>query len=954
LNDVENNENEKHNNNNSIIDILDEPPPSLLDFTKNIIDVNNNKEKLLEGKSKKSLSKISNLSRNSLNKSEKGEQLVNRFQLKETLSIENLNPLIEEIINKNSKKNSNIFPDNRKESILKKESRSLGSTTKDFEDSNENKNKKINNHYSFPHDLKDKIENRNLIINKIENKDIFKKAGNKSERIKEPLPSSDVITDFKRSLSNYTRKKKSTLLSLNDTIDSSTTVKNNVESTKLSPLLNLEDDTLISSLNNNTMVNIEVPNAKNEIENKLHEKSMEDIKMDNLNKEEKKISTLIDEVENLYKSYSPIREINESFKIQKIDEFKEYDKAYDPPKSLTPVESNNNNSYKRLSKFKTCDEIIEDIYRKSKTTEKKVKSEKRSVTATAFNILTSPFTPFSHNDKKSKTVGTTPDKKDTINSSSGGSKKSVSERFKAIWDSTTKGLHYAFSRSLSSDSEEKKINSNNNLNTITSSMNICNSPERDSTISTTFENNTTKFTSPKNDKNLNLKASSSVPSKNKTNFYNSNVEDFNIEYKDTTGISFATAIQSPSESPLAFINSKKTEVDKKINNKILDDNIFKSIIDDSEIKSPYHPSSPLYNKVIPNTVQKTNLKYDIDDNVSHSPSKHLFSNEENDMIIDNKLKKSVSDLTDDSKDTSSCINSSWKNINSNTNSNKEQPSFIPKNTKLKKSNLKKTKGKIKTLESAKLIKKQDELLSLDKKQKFKMNVEKHKVLLQKKKREEEERMANLKSEKHQEMETLIRKRNEKIKQVNEKKKPLKTKEALKRSVLNNNPNLFATTSAIASTIDKFKNSNMLDTTIILKQKNNSSRSSIRKPIIKGGKKSSLSSHLISNTKKSSIPKVKSGKISKLSNLNSVSSNRSSVISTKTNQASASNTSTQNILAGLNNPPSKPIILGLNNLDNSFRREKDNSIISISSSRSSTTPYKGTILQDGEFPDIPSE
>ena len=954
MNDVENNENEKHNNNNSIIDILDEPPPSLLDFTKNIIDVNNNKEKLLEGKSKKSLSKISNLSRNSLNKSEKGEQLVNRFQLKETLSIENLNPLIEEIINKNSKKNSNIFPDNRKESILKKESRSLGSTTKDFEDSNENKNKKINNHYSFPHDLKDKIENRNLIINKIENKDIFKKAGNKSERIKEPLPSSDVITDFKRSLSNYTRKKKSTLLSLNDTIDSSTTVKNNVESTKLSPLLNLEDDTLISSLNNNTMVNIEVPNAKNEIENKLHEKSMEDIKMDNLNKEEKKISTLIDEVENLYKSYSPIREINESFKIQKIDEFKEYDKAYDPPKSLTPVESNNNNSYKRLSKFKTCDEIIEDIYRKSKTTEKKVKSEKRSVTATAFNILTSPFTPFSHNDKKSKTVGTTPDKKDTINSSSGGSKKSVSERFKAIWDSTTKGLHYAFSRSLSSDSEEKKINSNNNLNTITSSMNICNSPERDSTISTTFENNTTKFTSPKNDKNLNLKASSSVPSKNKTNFYNSNVEDFNIEYKDTTGISFATAIQSPSESPLAFINSKKTEVDKKINNKILDDNIFKSIIDDSEIKSPYHPSSPLYNKVIPNTVQKTNLKYDIDDNVSHSPSKHLFSNEENDMIIDNKLKKSVSDLTDDSKDTSSCINSSWKNINSNTNSNKEQPSFIPKNTKLKKSNLKKTKGKIKTLESAKLIKKQDELLSLDKKQKFKMNVEKHKVLLQKKKREEEERMANLKSEKHQEMETLIRKRNEKIKQVNEKKKPLKTKEALKRSVLNNNPNLFATTSAIASTIDKFKNSNMLDTTIILKQKNNSSRSSIRKPIIKGGKKSSLSSHLISNTKKSSIPKVKSGKISKLSNLNSVSSNRSSVISTKTNQASASNTSTQNILAGLNNPPSKPIILGLNNLDNSFRREKDNSIISISSSRSSTTPYKGTILQDGEFPDIPSE
>jgi len=500
LNDVEINENEKHNN--SIMDILDEPPPSLLDFTKNIVDINsnNNKEDLLGSKSKKfSLSKISDLSQNSLNKSEKGEQQVNRFQLKETLSIESLNPLIEEIINKNSKKKSNIFPDNRKESILKKESRSLGST-KAFEDSNENKNKKINNHYSFPHDLKDKIENRNLIINKIENKDIFKKAGNKSERIKEPLPSSDVITDFKRSLSNYTRKKKSTLLSLNDTIDSSTTVKNNIESTKLSPLLNLEDDTLTSSLNNNTIVNIEIPNTKNEIEGKLHEKSLEDIKMDNLNKEEKKMSTLIDEVENLYKSYSPVREVNENFNTQKIDEFKDYDKTYDPPKSLTPMGNNSSNSYKRLSKFKTCDEIIEDIYRKSKTTEKKVKPEKRSVTATAFNILTSPFTPFSHSDKKSKTVGTTPDKKDTTNSSSGGSKKSVSERFKAIWDSTTKGLHYAFSRSLSSDSEEKKTNSNNNnnnLNTITSSMNICNSPERDSTISTTFVNNTDKSTNPK-------------------------------------------------------------------------------------------------------------------------------------------------------------------------------------------------------------------------------------------------------------------------------------------------------------------------------------------------------------------------------------------------------------------------------------------------------------------------
>jgi len=39
--------------------------------------------------------------------------------------------------------------------------------------------------------------------------------------------------------------------------------------------------------------------------------------MDNLNKEEKKMSTLIDEVENLYKSYSPVREVNENFNTQK-------------------------------------------------------------------------------------------------------------------------------------------------------------------------------------------------------------------------------------------------------------------------------------------------------------------------------------------------------------------------------------------------------------------------------------------------------------------------------------------------------------------------------------------------------------------------------------------------------------------------------------------------------------
>eukprot|EP00833_Pecoramyces_ruminatium_P005561 jgi/Orpsp1_1/1179593/evm.model.c7180000070012.1 len=224
LNSQKNNNND--NNNNNKHEIFEEPPPSLSDFTKNITKIEeklkllDNKSPLKDNKTKK-LS-ISNLNSISLiNKSEKQNSLFNSTNLKEVLSIESLNPLIEEIINRNAKNslsNRNSLHNNRKRSISKKESKSLDNSKIN---ENNKSSKANNNHYSFPHDLKDKIENHNLIINKIENNDIFKKNNDKSERSSIAQTSTDVITDLKRSLSNYTaRKKKSTLLSINDTIDS--------------------------------------------------------------------------------------------------------------------------------------------------------------------------------------------------------------------------------------------------------------------------------------------------------------------------------------------------------------------------------------------------------------------------------------------------------------------------------------------------------------------------------------------------------------------------------------------------------------------------------------------------------------------------------------------------------------------------------------------------------------
>ncbi|ORX51523.1 hypothetical protein BCR36DRAFT_325940 [Piromyces finnis] len=988
------NENNNTNNNNSIIDLFDDPPPSLLDFTKNFAKEEKplvqNKDRLSD-KRKSKLSSISINSVASLNEKSK-EQLFNKLLLKDTLSIENLNPLIEEIIKNNSKeKNSNVT-DKKENTILKKESQSLGSSKSEFINSDIKKKEKPSNHHSFPNDHKNKIDNRHSIINK----DVYKTVNDKSEHSKKLSSSSDVLTDFKRSLNSYTaRKKKSTLLSLNDTIDSSTTVKNNVESTKsMSPLLNLEDDTLTSNINNNSISNMDTMSGSKKVIN-IKEESTE---MKGLARDEKRLSTLIDEVENLYKSHSKLREFNESFSSINNDEFKECEEKVEDNSThrFTPLNSKNDHSNKKFGEFKTCDEIIEDIYRKAKTTEKRVKSGKRSVTATAFNILTSPFTPFSygsHSDKKSKTISSTPDK--SVNES-GGSKKSVSERFKgfkAIWDSTTKSLHSAFSRNLSSDNEEKKYNTHE-VKTIAPSVHLYNSPERDTNLtssinaskSTNFKNEKMKDTNP-----LTKVSSCSVPSKNKVNIFSSTTDDYKIEFKDTNGMSFATAIQSPSDSPLAYISAKKLENNDKNgmntidNNKtknlnVLDDNIFKSIIDDDSIKSPYLPSSPLYHKVN-KTLQKSNPNNNNNnflDSLKQSPSRHAYLNKGDAMIIDNK---DTSDLTEQPSNTSeNQKTSSWNGHFNSSSSSKETHSLIPKNSKLKRSNLK--KSKLKSLESAKLIKKHEDVLTLDKKQKIKMSIaDKHRLYMQRKKKEEGERKAGRKEEEkrtksekpinqQKQVEELIRKRNEKIKQMNEKKRAMKMKET--------KSNLYGTTSSvIASTLDKFKNNTKLDTTIILKQKNNNSHT-IKKSNAPGNKKYSVSSILSSSSatantttalKKSSIPKVKStiGKSSK-SNLSSINnSTRYSSSSTAANlympssshttTTAAANLSTQNILAGLDMSSSNSILLGLNaNQDNSMMMNdnKNNSIISISSSRSSATPYRGTILQDGEFPDIPSD
>jgi len=259
----------------------------------------------------------------------------------------------------------------------------------------------------------------------------------------------------------------------------------------------------------------------------------------------------------------------------------------------------------------------------------------------------------------------------------------------------------------------------------------------------------------------------------------------------------------------------------------------------------------------------------------------------------------------------------------------------------------------KSLESAKLIKKPEDRLTMDRKQKIKMNAERRMLLNQQKKK----------------------KAAEEASKMNEAKRTVKMK-ANPKTLLKTNTTLYGTSSVMASTLDKFKNNTKLDTTIILKQKNSQSHT-IKKSNASNSHKSSLSSVLSAASsssssttfKKSSIPKVKKsttfgkGKSSK-SNLSSsvihstTNSNRNSNVNVNVNANVNANTSiplntsanlsTQNILAGLD---ASSLMLGFNQ---SINNDKKNSILSNASSRSSASSYRGNILQNGEFPDIPSD
>ncbi|KAL6593157.1 hypothetical protein LY90DRAFT_674028 [Neocallimastix californiae] len=1003
-------------------EIFEKPPPSLSDFTKNpITEVE--KEIFSLNNDKPTINNKSNELTSTLNTLENKNTIYNHTKFKKTLSIESLNPLIEEIINKNTKNSIN----NRKNSLSKKESKSLNTSS-----INENEISNDSNHNSFLHNLKNAIENRNLIINKIENHENFKKYNDKSEQPSIEETSPDVITDFKRSLSNYTaRKKKSTLTSINDTIDSSATLRNNFEAITLSPTTRLEDDTLGSTLNNNTIINIDVLNANSENKNKnknpeidenaikkqkLFKSLLEEInidpellnidlpniKIENQSTEEKEkernqsqiVSSFLDEIDK--------DEINKSnihiYDNAVMDEFKDCDtdieilNSHDLSKikienpDIKKFKNNNNNN-----RIETLFEKQKDMENKKRDEAEKIeKEEKRSVTTTAFNILTSPFNPFTHSHEK-KLKFTTPDKND-INNNNEGSKKSVSERFKALWDSTTKGLHNAFSRNPSSSNSvfnPPEIGPGKYIasTSLSPSTKLYYSPEHESAVSSFINNKSTNFKNNKIDKNIKLKAgSSSVPSKNKSNLFSTDTNDFNINFKKHNTISFTSTMQSPSDSPLAFKSSKKVERKNNEINKfnLLNDNIFKTIDNDFESKSIFNSSSsssPLFNKSRSNILKKSNSSSSYNENISQSPSKYFYSfsnnisNNKIPMSIDdvgkeNKLKKSASDLSESSskyreenkKEIASTLGSSW-NIYG-INNNKDQPSLIPKNPRLKKTIIKRpTKDKLKSLDSSRIIKKRE--LVLDKKQKIRLNAERHMLYL-KKKREEEEKLAvekqkdeekkrksdtnsKLKNRQKQlEVEMLIKKRNEKIKQVNEKKKALQSREVAK-SILLNKSNIYKSNSIL----DKI-NSLPIDTNTVLKKKKNNNNI-IKKSKISGIKNTSV---LSNNTKISSIPKSKLIMGKSKSNLPSSSSSSSTSISSNNNininNSLNSNVSTHNILSGLsNNPPSKSINLGLNNLDEP-NKNANTSIISISSSRSSTTPYKGTILQDGEFPDIPSD
>ncbi|ORX46850.1 hypothetical protein BCR36DRAFT_98435 [Piromyces finnis] len=551
-------------------------------------------------------------------------------------------------------------------------------------------------------DLKDNIENRNLIISKIEKKDIFKRISDKNDKSDtEEFETFDVLGDLKKSLENY-----------------------NLIISKLEKKNEVKKDNTPESI----VKNVDKDNNKKEINVKPSPliKSKSEISLIKLN--EPKNTTFTKKPLSLIKSKSELALPN----LNEIDISSRKKKSFEEKIGLT----NNSNSL--------------DSLLASSINEKKSKSTD--------NISTP-------SKKESNSIFRTPDKEKETN------KKSVSQRFKAIWDSTTRGLHSTFSRNSSSSNnikEKKKSTELFGSSIFSSSHNLYSSPERDPSISALAFSKGSKSTDFKREKlrDQYLKfGSASIPSKNKIKYlFGTEYENINIDFKDYKN---KTNIFNSNFDDLKIYNST-------------------SLSNASPIHSP--PDSPLALR-----------------------SKLYISNLDEFNSKDSPLKK-------------------------------EFPSFIPKHSKFKSSEIikNKTNNTIATLASAKLIKKQEERLTLEKKQKIKMNVERHRIYLQRKKEIEEKEKEKLftfkkkeDEEKEQEeknkekgreenriktekileqmkydMEALIRKRNEKIKQVQEKKQALKQKELTKKSILMNHSRIndFSSIPITTTTnlIDKYK------------------------------------------------------------------------------------------------------------------------------------------------------
>jgi len=903
-------------------------------------------------------------------------------------------------------------------------------------------------------DIKDKIDNRNLIISKIENKDIFKriKENEKQSFEEKSISSPDILTDLKKSLDRYNliisqQEKKIKKISEQEPFINTKEEKKIVNSLPLTKskneiLLtfgNIENEnkiketvkkpsSLVKSKSEVSLLNLRpIKNEDDlkEIKDNIYKpsplvKSKSEISLLNLeNEDDIKVKEIKD---NIYKP-SPLVKSKSEISLLNLDiiknegslkEIKENNRKTSPlvksksevslynfgniknvdtikeniHKPLPLVKSKSEISLLDLDVIKNKEKINENIPKPSPLVKSKsefffkalnkIKIHKEKNDETEKYLVTSIlYKTVSPSNEKKDNIGSidTPLKRETLSKSVFHTpkkvitpKKFVSEHFKALWDSTTKSLHSTFSLRKSStisstEDRENIININNksNFNYPLSSIKLYSSPEHEPNLS--FFSKGSKSTDFKREiiRDRYMKGSSSIPVKNKMKyFFGTSYENLHIDFNNY-------------KSKSNIFNKNFDSLDK--NHGIESSNI--------SIQSP--PDSPLAKRS--KGFSSSNVENLTNTNINENK---LF-----------KLKKSISDLTEIIKyeketEDKKLKKSSW-NTTRDLNYQSELTSPIPETSKLKPTSFINTKSKIATLASAKLIKKQKERQNFDKKQKVKMNVERHKLYLERKKKEvEEERQRevfinNAKPEEQQQkesqemgkkekeekriesekliqqmkldMELLIRKRNEKIKQVQERKQALKHKELTKKSILLNSSYLYGNSTidaALSSSSSNIPKPSSFDQYKTNKDKLNKIKglSSIETYTIKNsnGKRPSLPFDKPKNSKKASVNTSKVPiPIQKSSLLKFKSSKVNSNILTKIRSIKTNDTS-KNLPLEKTKPKFKPILNDLiQQKDEIFKDENDskNSIISISSSRSSNT-YKETILQDGEIPDISSE